>query len=263
MESFMKQWARFETRLTSNSYRDENYLKNLLTEYEISQHVTGKNIIEIGAGDGRIVGMLLNLGASHVTGVEPTKTGFTNLKAEFNDTKNFKAFRVIEEVPNSIVSSTQTFICIGVLHHLENPESFLDSINKHMAASLGSSLILWVYKDKSKLYTLSIKWLRSRIIDKPTHQIQKIAATLEFLSRPYVFLAKLRFPIPLNEYLRRNFASLNSYDRTLLIYDQLSPIRAEYFTETQVIDLLRIANLSVHVVREALGSGILVIAKRP
>jgi 2-polyprenyl-3-methyl-5-hydroxy-6-metoxy-1,4-benzoquinol methylase len=261
MESFMKQWARYETRLTSSNYRDENYLKNLLTELEISQYITGKNLIEIGAGDGRIVGMLLNLGAAHVTGVEPTKTGFTNLKDEFKDSKNFKAFKMLEEVPVSIVSNTETFICIGVLHHLEDPAYFLDFINKHMVMSSGSRLILWVYKDKSKSYTLLIKWLRSRIKGRPTHQIQKIAATLEFLSRPYIFLSKLRFPVPLNEYMRRNFANLHSYDRTLLIYDQLSPVKAEYFTEKQVMELLRNASLSVDVMRETLGSGILVIAK--
>lgn len=95
-----------------------------------------KSVLELGCGNRSLLFHLNNWAPSHVIGVD---LGDGVIQAR----KNLSAFPTIQILQGDLVTFTSkrfdTVLCIGVLHHLENPKHGLDSVVRNTTPEAGST----------------------------------------------------------------------------------------------------------------------------
>ena len=70
IEEFGEQWSRFQD--LGGRFGSSAFLQDLCGPLLPLGEIAGRRVLEIGSGNGRIVRMLLDAGAAHVTAVEPS-----------------------------------------------------------------------------------------------------------------------------------------------------------------------------------------------
>lgn len=231
---FGDQWQRY----TDNEgyYGEVEILKGTLEPLVRLEEVQGKRVAEIGSGTGRIVKMLLRAGAREVTAIEPSDA-FEVLKRNLAD----EGGRVVllnkagHEIPAD--GAYDFVLSIGVIHHIPDPDPVI-------AASLqalrpGGRLVVWLYgKEGSGLIVQSIRALRMMTTHLPHFVVAAIAHVLALALELYIFACRYVRWLPLHDYITNVVGRFSRSKRYLVVYDQLRPAYAMYYSEAEARELL-------------------------
>ena len=125
----------------------------------------------------------------------------------------------------------------GVLHHIPEPGPVLRAA--FGALRPGGKCAVWLYgREGNRLYltVVGVLWPLTRRL--PHSALARLSALLDGPLVLYVALCRrLRF-LPLGGYMREVIARLSPDKRRLVIYDQLNPAYAKYYTEAEARALL-------------------------
>lgn len=200
-----------------------------------ARDVLDRRVAEIGAGIGRFVNILAAAGAAHVVALEPSA-----------------AFRVLQESTRAHADRIEylnvtgdrlppsrdldyVFI-IGVLHHIPEPDPVVAA--SFRALTSGGKLAVWLYgREGNSLYLLLVRTLWTLTRRLPHRMLEwLVAAMYPFF---WCYLTACRWlPLPLAAYMRRVMLPLTPAKRRVVIYDQLNPAYAKYYTRQEAHDAL-------------------------
>jgi SAM-dependent methyltransferase len=197
------------------------------------QDIEGRRVADVGSGTGRIVHMLLEAGAAHVTAIEPSES-FTVLEA------NARAWggqvRCIRTTGDRIPEDGfDLVVSYGVLHHIPDPDPVVASAWR--ALRPGGRIAVWLYgREGNEAYLAFAVPLRAVTTRLPHGAL---AAVAWLLTAPLsAYAAACRFlPLPLRGYMLSVIRRLSWKKRQLNIYDQLNPAYARYYRRHEAIDL--------------------------
>ncbi len=203
-------------------------------------------VADIGAGTGRFVLSLLEAGASHVVAVEPSSSAaVVEEKVRQVGPDRVTILRVTgDELPEDL--SLDYAISVGVLHHITRPEPVVAAV--YRALKPGGKFVVWLYgKEGNGLYLSLV--LPIRLISKRLPQRGK-AALAYFLNWPlatYIAVCKRwpLAPLPLRDYMVDILGKLDWDKRRLVIYDQLNPHYAKYYSGEEARRLMASAPFDV------------------
>jgi len=208
--------------------------------------VRGKRVAEIGAGTGRFVNVLARAGATHIVAVEPS-SAFDVLRVntkEFSERITYLAVTGEHLPPDGTLDFV--FI-IGVLHHIPDPGPVVSAA--FHALRPGGRLAVWVYgREGNTLYLLlarSMWWCTRRL---PHGALAVLVSALYPVFWCYLQAARW-LPLPLASYMRRVMLPLTPAKRRVVIYDQLNPAYAKYYTRDEAREALAkvgFADLRLH-----------------
>ena len=125
---------------------------------------------------------------------------------------------------------------IGVLHHIPDPDPVVAAAFR--ALRRGGQLAVWLYgREGNTLYLLLVRslwWLTRRL---PHRGLEVFVRLLYPLFWCYMTACRL-LPLPLAAYMRRVMRPLAPDKRRVVIYDQLNPAYAKYYTRGEAHALL-------------------------
>jgi len=216
----------------------------------------GKSFLDAGCGMGRNSFWPLVWGAREALAFD---LDTRSLESARNNLQKFPQAKIEQ---HSIYDITwrehfDIVMCIGVLHHLENPKRALK--NLFQAVKHGGKLVLWVYSYEGN--EMLLKWLnplRRHITSKLPVSFVHILAY--FFSVPLWLYLHLFFPK--GEYLRR-LRRFSFWHVHSIVFDQLIPVVANYWRKSEVAALLEsvgITNFSIYAPPH--GTGWTVIARK-
>jgi SAM-dependent methyltransferase len=190
--------------------------------------------ISPGLVEGRISLMLLQAGASRVTALEPSDA-IGPLRDNLAGHED--RFEIVhasgERLPNR---QYDMVLSIGVLHHIPDPypavRAAFDSLKS------GRKFFIRVYgREGNALYLLVALPIRLITRHLPHFAVAGLSWVLDIPLKAYI-VASRKFKLPLNEYMRDCLDKRTPDKRRLVIYDQLNPRWAKYYSEREVRDLL-------------------------
>lgn len=243
---FGAQWTRF----TANDgfYGSQALWQDIVGPLVPPDGFAGRHVLDIGSGTGRIVNMLLDAGAAHVTAVEPS-AGFATLvanTAQYGDRVRLLNMRG-DELPAD-VAGLDWAVSIGVLHHIPDPLPVAKAARRSLAP--GGKMLIWVYgREGNGLYLALALPLRALVRLLPRRASEALAWALTVPLSAYAALCRRIPGLPLGRYLARVISPLTWSKRMLVVYDQLAPNWAEYYTQARVRALLTDAgfvDISLH-----------------
>lgn len=236
---FGDQWTRF----TDNEgfYGSARLLEDICGPLLSPESVRALRTAEIGSGTGRIVRMLLSCGAAHVVALEPSAAidVLRRNLAEYGERVEC-VHATGEQLPRD--RALDLVLSIGVLHHIPEPATVVRAA--YEALKPGGQILIWLYgREGNTLYlslTLPLRAITTRLPHGPVHAIARVfTAAL----RPYVWLCR-KLPLPLAGYFTHVFGHMDREKQVLIVYDQLRPAYAKYYSRTEAVALLAAAGFA-------------------
>lgn len=190
----------------------------------------GKSVLDAGCGMGRNSLMCARYGASRIIAFD--KDPRTVAAASRNLTSYPQASVIQADIYDLPWENTfDLIICIGVIHHLAEPARAIHQLRR--ALKPGGDILLWVYSRVGFERLLSVlepvRRLTGRLPPPLVHQLAYL------LSLP--LWAYLQAPLTHRPYFQQlrsfHFAHLHS-----IVFDQLLPTIARYYTQTEARALL-------------------------
>lgn len=236
---FGEQWNRY----TDNSgfYGSVKLLADIFGPLLNVSQLRGWRVGEIGAGTGRIVNMLLDAGVAHVTAVEPSEAVRV---FEANTAARRSQVKLVRNRGEAIGDerNLDLIVSVGVLHHIERPVPVVIAAKK--ALRPGGKLVVWLYgREGNRLYLAVFGTLRAVTKRLPYRALSVICSGLNVLADLYIGACRA-LPLPMRSYVLEVFAKLARDKRYLVIYDQLNPAYAKYYTREEAQRLLSDAGFS-------------------
>jgi SAM-dependent methyltransferase len=230
---FGEQWTRY--RDNRGWYGSLDHFRDKFGSVLTPSDVAGRRVADVGSGTGRVVQMLLEAGAAHVTAFEPSDAFAVLLE----NTRAFGAQVSCERRRGDELPAGADFdliVSVGVLHHIPDPHPVV-------AAALGAlrpggRFAVWLYgKEGNRLYLALVGPLRQVTTRLPHRALSLLAWLLTCALTAYAAACRL-LPLPLRAYMRRVIANLPFDKRELVVYDQLNPAYAKYYSREEAYGLL-------------------------
>lgn len=206
------------------------------TPFLNSEDWKGKSFLDVGCGMGRNSYWPLEYGASQ------------GLAIDADDQSLASAQETLRRFPQAVVQRTSIYdlthqnefdiaFSIGVIHHLEFPEKALEKMVQ--ATKKGGKVLIWVYGYENNEWIVNIfnptrKFLFSKLPIKVTHFLSLFPTAMLYAYLKMGF-GKIEYMNLIRNY---NFSHLRS-----IVFDQMLPHIAHYWTKDEVIKLLEQANL--------------------
>ena len=230
---FGDQWIRFQDN--QGYYGSTRLLEDMLHPFLTLDDVAGKRIAEIGSGTGRIVQMLLEAGAAHVFALEPSAAHDVLVR---NLTTYGPRAECVRATGDQLPRERQfdLVVSIGVLHHIPDPAPVVRAA--YDALKRDGRMVVWLYgREGNALYlalTLPLRRITTRL---PHRAVLALARVFTGALAPYVWLSR-RVRVPLGGYFANVFGRMDREKQRLIIYDQLRPAYARYYSKADAIALL-------------------------
>lgn len=222
IKDFGEQWTKYPDN--TGFYASSCMLADILGPLMPLDELKGKRVADIGSGSGRIVRMLLDAGAAYVLAVEPSDA-FEVLRRNVTSANVGFLHATGDQLPPT--GDLDFVVSIGVLHHIPDPKPVIEAA--HRALRPGGRLVLWLYgREGNSAYLALALPLRIVTTRLPHRMLAGVAWSLELALRGYARLAR-RVRVPLRDYLQL-LDALTPEQRRLVIYDQLRPAEAKYYT---------------------------------
>ncbi|MBT9589182.1 class I SAM-dependent methyltransferase [bacterium] len=233
IEDFGEQWTQFS--------RNEGYFgsvelfRDAFPNLDLSL-LAGQRVIDIGSGNGRSAKVLLDLGASHVVAVEPSRAFAVMVDnlASYGDRVTCLHLTG-DQVPESLQADMA--FSWGVIHHIQEPLPTL----KAMRASLrpGGMVAVWLYgREGNELYLSFAQPLRLLTKRLPHWLLVALVRCLDLPLVLYMKLCAILPVLPLARYFNQVLSRLTGPMRRVNVYDQLNPAYAKYYTREEAENLL-------------------------
>ncbi len=235
IEDFGEQWARYSDN--SGYYGSLELFRDAFGPLLGPQEIEGQRVADIGSGTGRIVHMLVQAGAGHVTAIEPSQA-FAVLEAntrELGDRVRCLKIRG-DEIPEE---EFDLVISYGVLHHIPDPRPVVAAARR--ALRPGGRIAVWLYgREGNEAYLALAEPLRAATTRLPHAALATLSGVLTLPVSAYAYACRF-LPLPLRDYMSNVFARLSWHKRYLNIYDQLNPAYSRYYRRDEAVDLLAAA----------------------
>jgi len=232
IRDFGKQWLHY--RDINGFFGSLELFSDMIYPFLKPDDIKDCNVAEIGSGSGRIVNMLLRAGAKHVTAVDPSE-GFEVLCRNIEQPEKVTCLKITGEQLPSYGNLDYVF-SIGVIHHIPDPKPVVEAAFR--ALRPGGHFLVWIYgKEGNGLYLTFINPLRFLTKRMPHFLLVALAEMMYWPSAVYTNLCH-RFPLPLRGYFLSVFGKMSPSKQRLIIYDQLSPFYAKYYTRSEAEKLL-------------------------
>ena len=245
IEDFGKQWGRYTD--DDGYYASLKYFQDLLSPLLTVEDIQNQAVLDIGSGSGRIVNMILDAGASHVYALEPAESAFKTLKENTKDRQDKITYLNCrgDETPSDV--SVDKVISMGVLHHIPDPDPVMISAFK--ALNSGGQCLVWLYgKEGNSQYLSLINPLRALTTKMPHLLLSFLCHILNVVLYLYILLCFV-LPLPMRPYAKNVLWKLSHKKRYLVIYDQLNPAYAKYYSREEAENLMKDAgftNIQLH-----------------
>ena len=233
IDDFGRQWTAF--RDNSGFYGSTELFDDAFGALLARDAIRGARVADIGSGTGRIVAMLLALGAAEVVAVEPSEA-FDVLKA--NTAGAAARIRYIHDTGDRLPPDADLDVVVtyGVLHHISDPQPVVDACFR--ALKPGGTMVAWLYGWEGNGAYLRVALPLRRLTTRLPHRsLDALSRVLTVALDAYVWIAK-RLAVPLAGYMNNVIANLTREHRRLVIYDQLRPAYAHYYREHEARALL-------------------------
>jgi SAM-dependent methyltransferase len=232
IKDFGEQWIRYSDN--EGYYGSLELFSDILSPFLKPEDLRNSRVAEIGSGAGRIVNMLLESGVQHVVAVEPSDA-FTVLVRNIRNSERVTCLKTTgEQLPAH--GDLDYIFSIGVLHHIPNPKPVVEAAFR--ALRKGGQFLVWLYgKEGNESYLRFIKRLRIITTHLPHFVLAGLVWLIYHPLNLYILLCH-RFPLPLRGYLLSVFEKMSPEKRRLIIYDQLNPAYAKYYTRQEATKLL-------------------------
>ena len=232
IKDFGEQWLHYTN--SHGFYGSMKLFSDIIYPFLKPGDIKNCKVAEIGSGVGRIVNMLLETGAKHVIAVEPSEA-FEVLSSNIPEPEKVTCLKITgEQLPP--YRDLDYILSIGVLHHIPNPAPVVEAAFE--ALRPGGHFLVWLYgKEGNSLYLSFISPLRVITKRLPHFMLSFLA---EIMYWPLVLYIKFchRLPLPLKGYMLSVFEKMSPEKRRLIIYDQLNPSYAKYYTRREAETLL-------------------------
>ena len=230
---FGEQWTRYPDN--DGFFGSVELFNDIFHPLVADSDVKGCRVAEIGAGTGRFVRILVRAGASTVVAVEPSDA-FMVLKA--NTGAERERIVYLQETGDRLPPSGDLdyVFSIGVMHHIPNPAPVAAAAFR--ALRPGGTFAIWLYgREGNTAYLLvagSLWWLTRRL---PHRGLDLFVKALYPAFWVYMQSCRL-LPLPLASYMQRVMLPLSPAKRRVVIYDQLNPAYAKYYTRAEAEGLM-------------------------
>lgn len=194
----------------------------------------GKRVLDVGCGMGRNSYWMAQAGATQVTAVDIDENCVEATKVNLSGFSNVEVSRCSAyDLDPSKLGLYDRVTCIGVLHHLSDPNSALRSM--WSCVKPGGDLILWCYaREGNSLFLPIIQILRgigSHLPISVTHGLAKL-------------LSRLLWPalriLPWRTRYYRNLGRSSFKNIECIIFDQILPRIAHYWTRKDIETIISI-----------------------
>lgn len=222
--------------------------------------VQGLRVAEIGSGTGRIVKMLLAAGAAHVLALEPSAACDVLRRNTADDGDRVECLRATgDELPAD--RRLDLVVSIGVLHHIPEPAPAVAAA--YAALRPGGRILVWLYgREGNGLYLALTTPLRALTTRLPQTVVIALSRLFRAMLVPYIALCRV-MPLPLGGYFAEVFGRMPADKQVLIIYDQLKPAYAKYYTRAEAVALLADAGFADVAAHHRHGYSWTVIGTRP
>lgn len=236
IDDFGDQWSRYVDN--SGHYGSVELFYDIVGPQETDQLFRGATVVDIGSGTGRIVDMLFAAGAGRVVAVEPSRAFDVLVRNTRRHGDRIICLNLRGDmVPTDLEADAAT--SIGVLHHIPDPEPVMRAV--HAALKPGGTFIAWLYgREGNELYLRLVEPLRVVTKALPHWVLTALCHVLTFCLALYVWLAGIA-PVPMGRYMTEVIRPLDYAKRYLVIYDQLNPQYAKYYTQVEARRLFETA----------------------
>ena len=255
---FGEQWTTYVDN--SGYYGSAALFDDVFAPFLSATDLRHKTIAEIGSGTGRWVRVFLDAGAAHVIALEPS-AAIDVLERSFADA----AERVeLVHAPGDRLPARadRDFVfSIGVLHHIPDP----DPVCRAARAALkpGGVFGVWLYgREGNAAYLAAFRALHGITRRLPHRALAAVARVLGWALDAYIAACSI-LPLPLRGYMTNVLAKLSRAKRRLVIYDQLNPAYAKYYTRREAQALLERAAFEDVRIHHRHGYSWTVIGRRP
>jgi SAM-dependent methyltransferase len=239
IEDFGDQWTRFQDN--SGYYGSTTLFADIVGGVLPISEVAGRRVADIGSGTGRIVAMLVAAGASHVDALEPSRA-YTVIRDRFRGLEDRVTVHNLRGHEISSLGPFDLIFSIGVLHHIPEPLPVLKAAR--LALNHGGRMVAWLYgAEGNRTYLAVAEPLRAITKRIPDPILQATVHILDLPLRAYIALCRY-LPLPLHRYMRGYLAKVAPDKRRLIIFDQLNPAYAKYYSRGEVIALFEQAGFT-------------------
>lgn len=222
-DRFGYEWATYRTILPEH----ERQLSRWMGSTGLASFA-GKRVLDVGCGMGRNPFFMLQNGAAHVTALDVDEGSLAAARENLgaNPRAEVREGSAYDLDPASL-GTFDRVTCIGVLHHLAEPERALERMWRCVRP--GGDLVLWCYaREGNELVLPLIQAFRlagSRLPIEATHAIARVTSTLA-----WPFLTRLPFR---TDYYK-NLRTLSRRNVESIIFDQMLPHIAHYWTRADM-----------------------------
>jgi 2-polyprenyl-3-methyl-5-hydroxy-6-metoxy-1,4-benzoquinol methylase len=184
----------------------------------------GKRVMDVGCGMGRNPYWYVEAGAASVLGVDMDDGSLAAARQNLAPFANARvAKHSAHELDPGVVGTFDRVTCIGVLHHLAEPENALQRMWSCVAP--GGDLVLWCYaKEGNRLMLPVIQTFRALGSRLPLNVTHAVAKGVTALAWPAI----RTFPFRTDYYRRLRTLSFKNVES--IIFDQMLPHIAHYWT---------------------------------
>ncbi len=192
-----------------------------------------KRILDVGCGMGRNPYWMLKAGAKSVLAVDVDEGSLASARKNLEPFSNAEVDKCsVYDLDPRRLGLFDRVTCIGVLHHLQDPELALQKL--WAMVEPGGDLILWCYaREGNGLILPLIQLFRSLGSKLPLPVAHGLAKLVTLIAWPFIHL------IPWKTEYYRNLRALSFKNIESIIFDQFIPIIAHYWTRA---DMERLAN---------------------
>ena len=238
VKDFGNQW-KIHGKIDEDYWSSDQYFKDYFKNHFNPKVLKNKVVGDVGSGSGRIIQMLSKYKLKKIYAIEPSIAGIKKIRENLSNLKNL---RILNKTGNKFKTDKlcDFIFSMGVIHHIKDPEDILKNIYKNLKKK--GYFILWVYGYENNYVYILFYNLISKITKKlPDKILDFFSSILNILIEPYIFLCRY-INLPLKKYLINNFSKFSWEKRKYVIFDQLNPTYAHFYTKKELRKLLNNAN---------------------
>ena len=265
VEAFGTQWNAFQRQ--GNYFGSRDLFLEFVPFFE-PRDFEGRTIVDAGCGSGRWTHVIAGFNPKAVLALDYSEAVELCARDARGDPR-IVAVQGSLLTPPIRPSSVDVVISIGVIHHLADPQSALKKLGD--IVKMGGYLALWLYSyEGNEAYLRLAGRVRPITTRLPSPVLFAVAFVIAFVLSVYARTINAWIPqrpegtprLPLQTYIAL-LRKLDIVGIATVVYDQLAPAIAHYYTKTDVESLVSGSGLELVDLRRRTHNSWCVLARRP